>query len=148
MRLYGMMLAMVGVAIGGAIGIGGYTFYYAKGGSYLTNDPRACMNCHIMRDHYYGWLKARHHSVATCNDCHTPDNFFEKYRTKFSNGFWHSVAFTSGRFHEPLRIKPHNQKVVENSCRKCHESIVHTIEMPSRSMKISCTHCHCGVGHP
>jgi hypothetical protein len=28
-----------------------YTFVYAKGYSYLTNDPGACANCHIMADH-------------------------------------------------------------------------------------------------
>ena len=26
--------------------VGGYTFVYAKGYSYLTNDPAACANCH------------------------------------------------------------------------------------------------------
>jgi hypothetical protein len=34
------------------IGLGGYTFIYAKGYSYLTNEPAACANCHVMRDHF------------------------------------------------------------------------------------------------
>jgi len=42
----------VGVLFGLATGIGGYTFIYARGGSYLTNNPKACANCHIMQDHY------------------------------------------------------------------------------------------------
>ena len=43
---------IAGVLAGALIGLGAYTFVYAKGYSYLTNDPRACANCHIMRDHY------------------------------------------------------------------------------------------------
>jgi cytochrome c nitrite reductase small subunit len=49
---------LLGIAIGLAVGIGGYTFIYAKGYSYLTNDPAACANCHIMNEHYAGWLKS------------------------------------------------------------------------------------------
>src|SRR2546425_8848908 len=32
--------------------------------------------------------------------CHTPASLIPKYAVKASNGFWHSFAFTSGRFHE------------------------------------------------
>ena len=34
--------------LGVPAGIGGFTFVYAKGFSYLSTDPRACVNCHIM----------------------------------------------------------------------------------------------------
>ena len=140
----------LGVAIGLIIGVGGYTFIYAKGYSYLSNDPAACANCHIMQGHYDAWLKSSHRSVATCNDCHTPAGFFGKYATKASNGFWHSFAFTSGRFPEPLRIKPHNREIVEQACRKCHQEIVEAIEGPhevSDREKLSCVRCHNSVGH-
>ena len=66
------------VAVGILLGSGGYTFYYAEGLSYLSNDPTACVNCHVMRDHYDGWQKASHHAHATCNDCHTPHDFVGK----------------------------------------------------------------------
>ena len=56
-------------AIGIAVAIGGYTFIYAHGGSYLTNNPQACANCHVMEEQYRGWLKGSHRSVAVCNDC-------------------------------------------------------------------------------
>jgi len=39
----------LGVLFGLATGIGGYTFIYARGGSYLTNNPKACANRHIMK---------------------------------------------------------------------------------------------------
>jgi cytochrome c nitrite reductase small subunit len=86
---------LLGVIIGVAVGIGVYTFAYAKGWSYLTDDPAACANCHVMREQFDGWLKSSHRSVATCNSCHTPVNFIGKYATKASNGFWHSFFFTT-----------------------------------------------------
>ena len=40
---------LLGVVIGIAVGIGAYTFAYAKGWSYLTDNPAACANCHVMQ---------------------------------------------------------------------------------------------------
>ena len=73
---------LLGVLLGMAIGLGGYTFIYSKGYSYLTNNPAACANCHVMQAQYDAWLKSSHHSAATCNDCHTPHNIFGKYAVK------------------------------------------------------------------
>ena len=97
------------IGLGIVFGLGGYTFHYAEGLSYLGNDPRTCVNCHIMRDQYDGWQHASHHAVATCNDCHTPHDFIGKYATKAENGFWHSKGFTLQDFHEPIRIRPAKQ---------------------------------------
>jgi len=44
-----LAMIILGVLIGVVIGVGGYTFIYAKGYSYLTNDPAACANCHVMQ---------------------------------------------------------------------------------------------------
>ena len=49
-----------------------YTFAYARGWAYMTDDPRACANCHVMNEQYDGWIKSSHRSVAVCNDCHVP----------------------------------------------------------------------------
>jgi len=136
----------VALAIGLAAGLGGYTFVYARGASYLTNDPAACANCHVMEDYYRGWMVSSHRSVAVCNDCHTPHGFIPKYATKASNGFWHSFAFTTGRFPDPLRIKPHNREIAERSCRGCHQAIVDAIEPHGR--ELACVRCHGAVGHP
>ena len=135
--------------LGLGAGIGSYTFLYAHGWSYLTDNPSACANCHIMRDHYDGWLKSSHRSVATCNDCHTPVNFFAKYYTKADHGFWHSYAFTTGDFHEPIQIKARSRAVSEDACRHCHQSVVHAIEAIQYGReKLSCIRCHGAVGHP
>lgn len=141
---------IIGVAIGVAVGIGGYTFLYAKGASYLTNDPKACANCHVMQDYYDAWVKSSHRSVAVCNDCHAPHNLIGKYATKADNGFWHSFAFTTGRFKDNIHIKGRNLKVTENACLHCHQEIVHAITPLPRNDKnmTSCIRCHGSVGHP
>ena len=139
----------LGAAIGLSAGIGGYTFVYARGASYLTNDPAACANCHVMHEHYSGWLRSSHRSVATCNDCHTPPSLVGKYATKASNGFWHSFAFTTGDFPDPLRIKPHNREIAERACRKCHDDIVSAMDTAhGDAAPVSCIRCHGAVGHP
>ena len=143
---------LLGTLIGLTIGIGIYTFVYARGASYLTNDPAACANCHIMQDQYDGWLTGPHRSVAVCNDCHTPPGLVPKYATKALNGFWHSYAFTTGDFHEPIRIKGRNQRVTEKACRKCHAPLVLALEGPEGAhqdgQELSCLRCHSDVGHP
>jgi cytochrome c nitrite reductase small subunit len=140
------------VVIGVAAGIGGFTFAYAKGGSYMTDNPAACANCHIMQDQYSEWSKSSHHAVAVCNDCHTPPSFVGKYVAKARNGWHHSVAFTSGDFHEPIQITPHNRAITEQRCRSCHQPIVQAIDAHAASTKgddgsISCIRCHNDVGH-
>ena len=142
-------LILMAIALGLAAGIGGYTFVYAKGGSYLTDDPTACANCHVMQEYYDGWLKSSHRRAAVCNDCHTPAGFVSKYTVKASNGFWHSFAFTTGRFPEALQIKQSNREVTEQSCRKCHMEIVLAIDAPHTQMEsANCVRCHLNVGHP
>ena len=137
--------------IGLLIGIGAFTFVYAKGSSYLTNDPSACANCHIMREHFDAWQKSSHKAVAVCNDCHAPHNLAGKYATKARNGFWHSFYFTTGRFPDPLRITPRNHEVTEHACRYCHEELTQTIEHGTseydQDEQLSCTRCHRHVGH-
>ena len=143
--------AVLGLVVGLAAGIGGYTFIYAKGASYLTNDAATCANCHIMQDHYDGWIHSSHRAVAVCNDCHTPPGALPKYATKASNGFWHSFAFTSGRFPDPLRIKPGNREVTQRACRKCHDAIVQAIDRVGGphggEEALDCIRCHRNVGH-
>ena len=129
-------------------GVGGYTFVYARGWSYLTNDPAACANCHVMHEQYDGWLKGSHRSVAVCNDCHAPHNLIGKYATKAINGFWHSVAFTTNRFHEPIAIGARNRAVTERACRHCHVEIVEAINAADRDHGgADCIRCHRSVGH-
>ena len=89
----GAALAVLGALVGVLLGVGGYTFFYAEGLSYMSTDPKACVNCHIMRPQYDSWQKSSHHNVAKCVDCHLPHDFIGKYIAKSENGYHHSMGF-------------------------------------------------------
>jgi cytochrome c nitrite reductase small subunit len=136
--------------VGLAAGTGIYTFVYAKGASYLTNDPDACANCHVMSAQFSAWMKGPHHTAAVCNDCHTPHTLVGKYYVKARNGFWHSFYFTTGGFPEPISITAMNRGVTERACLKCHRDMVHAIVAGGTGDdddRLSCIHCHASVGH-
>lgn len=130
-------------------GTGIYTFYFAEGASYISNDPEVCVNCHIMKPQYDSWQKASHHAAATCNDCHVPHDLMGKYFAKAENGYHHSKAFTLGNFHEPIMIKPQNASILEANCRYCHQEIASQmgITYHNPADKIDCVRCHQSVGH-
>lgn len=154
MRKHATLAVLFGSLIGLPAGVGIFTLGYARGASYLTDNPTACANCHVMRDHYSAWLTSSHRSVAVCNDCHTPKGFVAKYLAKAEHGFNHSVAFTTNRFHEPIEIKAKDLEVTEKRCRGCHADITESIEGhapegdPLMGGKVSCVRCHGAVGHP
>lgn len=135
--------------IGVSVGTGSYTVRYAEGFSYLSSDPKACVNCHIMREQYDGWQKASHHAVATCNDCHVPHGLIPKYLVKAENGFWHSKGFTLQDFAEPIRIRPVSSRILNHNCVACHQDLVGGILAHGTAgddVK-GCVHCHASVGH-
>jgi cytochrome c nitrite reductase small subunit len=136
-------------AVGAFVGLGAFTFGYGEGSAYLGNDPSSCANCHVMQEWYDSWLKSSHHAVAVCNDCHTPhSSLLAKYWTKADNGFFHSLAFTTGQFKEPIQIKERNSRVVQAACLDCHHDLVnHMLPTQKGGDMLSCVHCHQGVGH-
>ena len=141
-------LAALAVMVGVLIGVSVFTFVYAEGGSYFSNDPQACMNCHIMRDQFEGWNHSTHKAVATCNDCHTPHtNVVEKYLVKGVNGFNHSLKFTLGNFVEPIQITGLNASVAHNNCVECHKTAVSQISHLDVEEPLACVRCHGNVGH-
>jgi cytochrome c nitrite reductase small subunit len=137
------------IALGMLAGVGAYTFNYAEGLSYFSSDPKACVNCHIMRRQYDSWQKSSHHAVAVCVDCHLPVALPAKLMTKASNGYHHSKGFTLQDFDEPIRIKPGNAAVLQENCLRCHRDMVAELVRGARTDKdaVQCVHCHFGVGH-
>lgn len=137
------------VAIGALIGVGSYTFVYARGYSYLSNDPNACANCHVMTEYLDSWQKSSHQGRAVCNDCHTPAALLPKLLTKAENGWNHSVKFTLQNFAEPIRIRPVNAERLQANCIYCHAELVSEIRGTPvhRAGDVRCTRCHAGVGH-
>jgi cytochrome c nitrite reductase small subunit len=142
------LLLTLALLIGVLIGLGGYTLVYADALSYMSNDPKVCANCHIMRSEYDSWQKSSHHHVAICNDCHLPRDFFGKYLAKALNGFNHSKAYTLQNFDEPIAIKAFNARIVQENCLACHRALVQDAVMArGPAEEASCVHCHSSAGH-
>ena len=138
----------LGALFGLLVGIGGYTFVYAKGASYLGDDPAACANCHVMKETFASWEKSSHHAVAVCNDCHTPPGLFSKYAEKARAGLFDSVSFTSGRFSDPITISEKSVRIAERACRKCHAAFLASVDRTHESSdEMSCVSCHRSAGH-
>ncbi|MBX3131682.1 MAG: cytochrome c nitrite reductase small subunit [Polyangiaceae bacterium] len=155
-----LVRAALVVFLGVFVGVGLHTFRYAEGLSYLTTEPAACANCHIMQAQYDGWQRASHHTAAVCVDCHLPVALVPKYVAKLENGWRHGEKFTTQDFEEPIRLQATGARIVEANCRRCHADLVHASFgthagsglLPPRATggrddDLSCVHCHYAVGH-
>lgn len=143
-KLSPLLLVTFGVVIGLFSGSTVYTFYYANGVSYFSDNPKACMNCHVMKPHYDSWNKSTHHAVTTCNSCHAPRDQLSKYITKAINGFNHSWAFSFDSYEDNLKIRPWNKEITLKTCMNCHKNFNHP---NGYDKNFNCTSCHKGVGH-
>ena len=144
MRAENLLVVLIVLVVGVLAGLGSYTFVYARGYSYLSDDPQACLNCHVMRDNYRSWSVSSHRTVE-CNGCHVPHDLVGKYLVKGEHGFAHSWAFT---FTQPqnIRIKQSSLDVVQENCVECHrDSIDRTFLIVDRDRR--CTKCHPEAGH-
>jgi cytochrome c nitrite reductase small subunit len=139
---------LVAILVGAVFGLGAFAFTYGEGASYLSTDPAACANCHIMWPQYDSWTASSHSRVAGCSDCHLPHSTIPKYVSKADNGFFHSWAFTFQNFPEPIRIKPRNYRILQRNCVECHREIVHEMLPATVSGEsVQCIQCHANVGH-
>lgn len=141
--------AIISALLGVGLGLGTYTFQFAKGLSYLSNDPNQCANCHIMREQLDSWQRSSHHGHAVCNDCHTPHSLIPKLITKADNGWNHSLKFTLQTFADPIRIRPINAEKLQENCLRCHQDFVSDVRasLPHAGGDINCVRCHANVGH-
>lgn len=137
----------VAAALAGLLaGIGLFTFDYADGLSYLSTDPAACANCHIMQPQYASWQRASHRSVAGCVDCHLPHSGLAKWIAKADNGYRHSKAFTLQNFAEPIVMTAGNRDILQRNCLACHAELTHAMAAGAPD-SVVCVHCHRSVGH-
>jgi cytochrome c nitrite reductase small subunit len=130
-------------------GLAACTFIYAKGYSYITNDPEACRNCHVMNNVFENWSKGGHQHVAVCNDCHVPHNLVGKLIVKADNGFHHSYAFTFKKVPVAIKARESSQGIVQENCIRCHAAIAAPAVCGASGMEPSlrCVSCHREVGH-
>lgn len=137
------------------IGMGLFMAKEAKITSYLSDDPQACVNCHVMTPVYNSWMHSSHRESASCNDCHVPqDNIFKTYYFKAKDGLYHASVFTARAEPDVIRTKEHSQKVVQENCIRCHVQQVTQVKYDgwlegheeSRTGR-KCWSCHVEVPH-
>lgn len=149
-----MISGLSAALLGLAVGVLSYTFVYAEGASYLSNDPEACANCHVMREVLQDWRAGDHHHTAVCNDCHVPQQPALKWLVKGMNGAHHSYAFTF--LDTPANIRPSriSQVIVRQNCVRCHGPLLpHALTAKINAKDAfsndtpNCLACHRQVGH-
>ena len=146
-----ILLVLAALAIGIMIGLAVYTFVFARGASYLSSDPNACINCHVMNEQYDSWIVGPHQSAAVCADCHLPhDNIVAKYAVKAENGFMHGLKFTTGWYPENIEARQISLDVTNRACLYCHADLTDDIRHPqpyADDAIFDCIRCHSGIGH-
>lgn len=121
----GRWVVAVVVALGVLCGILLLTLRISNAMSYLSDDPRVCVNCHVMSPQYATWQHSSHGRSVTCNDCHVPqDNVVRKYAFKASDGMRHSYMFTFRLEPQVIRIKEAGKMAVQENCIRCHTPLV------------------------
>lgn len=150
---YGSVVAFV-IAVGLFI----YVVDESEALSYLSSDPKHCVNCHVMNTQYATWQHSPHAQRATCVECHLPtEGFIDKYIAKSRDGWNHSVAFTFNTFAHAIQISEDGANRVQANCISCHENVVDTMlanakryQDPDSEIKPvdrNCWHCHQDVAH-
>lgn len=150
------------ISFGVVIGHGIFTFAYAKGYSYLSDDPAACKNCHVMNQVYESWQRGGHQNAATCNDCHVPHSFVAKWLMKAESGFHHGYAFTFKDNSVAFSATDKTKKIVQENCIQCHKDMASNaictgvarvgengkvITPAKHDESLSCVSCHRQAGH-
>ncbi|WP_324720840.1 cytochrome c nitrite reductase small subunit [Salinimicrobium sp. HB62] len=118
-RKWGLAAA---ISMGAFLGLGFYVLKLSNATSYLSDDPKACINCHVMMPQYLTWNKSSHREVASCNDCHVPhNNVFNQYYFKAMDGLYHSTIFTLRAEPEVIKAREASAEVIQNNCIRCHD---------------------------
>jgi len=129
--------------------------YVSNAGSYLSDDPKTCINCHVMFPYYASWQHGSHFRVATCNDCHVPhNNVISKYMFKASDGLRHATIFTLRNEPQVIKIRQAGINVVQENCIRCHRDLVDMVsiitvtgENHNEGEGKRCWDCHREVPH-
>jgi len=141
---------------GVALGLGVYTIHVSRVLSYLSNDPSACVNCHIMAPFYQSWSKSSHANWATCNDCHVPQhNKLAGLLFEAQDGLHHAAVFLANKEPPAPRPRPAAVKVIQSNCIRCHTQLNTEFVRTSRATHEdilngrdkACWDCHRHVPH-
>lgn len=152
---YGQKVFLTG-SLGVMFGLGFLFLYLLRAHTYLTDEPSACVNCHIMTPYYATWSHSSHGRDATCNDCHVPhDNIFKKYFFKASDGLRHTALFVTHNERQAIRTLDAGAEVIMNNCIRCHTQLnrefVNTgridYMLAKKGEGMACWDCHRNIPH-
>ncbi len=144
------------IAGGLLAGLGAYTVYMSRAHSYLSDEPSACVNCHIMSPYYQSWNHSSHARWTNCNDCHVPhNNVFAKYAFKAMDGLYHSAVFTVKGEPQVIRPREASNNVIMENCIRCHTQLntdfvktgMITYTEAKNGEGKACWDCHAQVPH-
>ncbi len=134
-----------------------YLVNTSKALSYLSTDPKACINCHVMNTQYATWQHSSHAQRASCVECHLPtEGMVDKYMAKARDGWNHSVAFTMNTFAQVIQISEDGAGRVQANCISCHAKLTEKlVENTNRYHDFTgtprvdrkCWDCHRDVPH-
>ncbi len=145
----------VTIVLGIFLGLFFYSVYLSKAGSYLSDNPQTCINCHIMVPQFATWNHSSHREVASCNDCHVPhDNFISHYYFKAKDGLRHATIFSLRAEPQVIQMKDAGIKVVQQNCVRCHEHLLLTAQQKINNQDFHseresrlCWECHRETPH-
>ncbi len=60
------------ITLGAIAGLSFCLLKISYAASYLSDDPRVCINCHIMTPQFSTWSHSAHRTITDCNACHVP----------------------------------------------------------------------------
>ncbi len=143
------------IAAGIAVGLFAFLFYISNASSYLSDNPKTCVNCHIMAPQYATWSHSSHRQYTNCNECHVPhNNVLNKYFFKAKDGMRHATIFTMRAEPQVIFIKEAGRDVVQNNCIRCHHHLVTDSKLLSSTTEYQhfrserkCWECHREVPH-
>jgi len=133
-----------------------YTLKASKALSYLSTDPKACINCHVMNTAYATWQHSSHYKVK-CVECHLPtEGVVDKYMAKARDGYNHSLAFTLNTYDQSIKITKDGADRVQKNCVTCHATVTsnmtitdkyHSYNEDAKTEQKRCWECHKTVPH-
>jgi cytochrome c nitrite reductase small subunit len=127
------------------VGAGALVARLANATSYLSDDPEACINCHVMANVFATWERGSHGHVAVCNDCHVPHtNPVATWAFKARDGTRHSYVFTRRLEPQVLRLADEAVHVVQGNCIRCHMDQVAMVRVAAAKER-TCWECHTGT---
>ncbi len=143
------------ILVGVIVGMSFYSIYVSNAVSYLSDDPKTCVNCHVMMPEYATWRHSSHGRKVNCNDCHVPHtNPVAKYFFKAKDGLGHATAFTMGTEPQVIRMKEAGKAVVQENCKRCHSTLNQEVGLLNISLAEAnhnegklCWQCHREVPH-